>query len=64
MYVIRSDHSKCCVWCSKLAVKDAYPEFNWRKGAMFMAEENDILTKLKKAKKLSVLFAITATMFL
>lgn len=29
-----------------------------------MAEENDILTKLKKAKKLSVLFAITATMFL
>lgn len=29
-----------------------------------MAEENDILTKLKKAKKLSVLFAIMATMFL
>lgn len=29
-----------------------------------MAEENDILTKLKKAKKLSVLFVMTATMFL
>ncbi|MEO3218611.1 hypothetical protein ABHC33_07620 [Ruminococcus bicirculans (ex Wegman et al. 2014)] len=32
MYVICSDHSKCCAWCSKLAVKDVYPEFNWRKG--------------------------------
>lgn len=26
VYVIRSDHSKCCAWCSKLAGKYVYPD--------------------------------------
>ena len=51
VYVIRSDHSKCCAWCSKLAVKDVYPEFNWRKGGYVHGRRKWYSHKVKKRRK-------------
>ena len=39
------------VWCSKLAVKDVYPEFNWRKGGYVHGRRKWYSHEVKKRRK-------------